>query len=370
MLDVILVDDEEPALLEMEFLLRQYSEIHIAGSYTNSLEAMEKLALLKPDAIFIDIDMPQLNGIEFVKQLQYGNRNVNVIFVTAYEKYAVEAFRVEAMDYLLKPVIKEHLDQTVSRLISRKGNYHLAEEKLLEVRAMGQLQIRWTGSQVMKWRTEKEKELFAFLLNNRGRVVTRDRILNELWGEYQADRAVRQLHNAIYYLKKTLLDYGIKQEHIHITGHYSLQLGKVWYDRDYIESKMAGLTQLQGIEELERLLEVFAGGYHQYEGWSWVEQEREILRQSELKVHILLSKEYQEAGLGNKAELLLKRAFVNNPLEELISIRLMELYISTGEFAKAMKHYMEYQHLLREELGIPPQKNIRKLYESIVNSET
>ena len=367
MLNVVLIDDEEPALQEMEFLLRQYPEIHITGSYTNSLEALERIEQLKPDAIFIDINMPQLSGMELVKKLHDNRLDMDVIFVTAYEKYAVEAFRVEAMDYLLKPVIKEQLDQTVERLIQRKGCSIPSKERVLELKTMGQLQIQWSSSDPMKWRTEKEKELFAFLLNSRGSELSRDRILDALWGEYEADRAVHQLYNAIYYIKKTLTEYGIGQEQINITGRYSLRLGKVWYDRDFIEQKMATLGQTTEISELETILEVFTGGYHQYEGWTWAEQERETLRQLELKLLMLLSERYQEIGLHEKAELMLSRAFRNNPLEEMISYRFLELYHDTGEYAKMIRHYKKYQEILKEELGIAPQKRVTDLYHMAID---
>lgn len=365
MINVILIDDEEPALLEMEFLLKEYPEVNILGKFTNPIEGLEKLELLKPHAVFIDINMPQLSGMSITKKLRDSKAKTNVIFVTAYEEYAVKAFEMEAMDYLLKPVSNERLDQTIARLGQRNGVEPQIQEGLLEIRCMGGLRLSWTGSNPIKWRTEKEKELFAFLLNNRGIELSKDQIINELWSEYEVDRATRQLHNSIYYLKKELRKYGIGPEQLHISGHYCLKLGDVWYDRLIIEDKMKNLEDLQTIEELEAMLKLFAGGYLHLEGWTWAEQEREKLLQRELEVHMKLIQKYIEVGRIGDAERTLKELFYKNPFEEKITYMLMVLYKKTGEAIKATTHYAEYRKILKDELKINPGEKVTKVYESI-----
>ncbi|MDF3003017.1 MAG: hypothetical protein K0Q48_3136 [Bacillota bacterium] len=365
MINVILIDDEEPALLEMEFLLKAYPEVHILAKFTNPMEGLESLELLKPNAVFLDINMPQLDGMTISEKLRKSSYKINVVFVTAYEEYAVKAFRVEAMDYLLKPVSRERLDQTVMRLAQSSKRNPNIRDGMLEIRCMGGLQLCWPGRNPIKWRTEKEKELFAFLLNYSGKELTRDQIIDELWSEHEIDRAVRQLHNSIYYLKKTLREYGVRQEQIQISGHYCLLLGEVWYDRAFIENKIKHQEGLQKIEELEAVLELFDGGYLQQEGWAWVEQNRESLQRAELDLRIRLTGKYIEAGMLYEAEGTLKEAFRKNPFEENITYMLMVLYQKTGETAKAAKHFGEYQKILKDELKIKPQESIMKLYQSI-----
>ena len=365
MINVILIDDEEFALLEMEFLLKEYPHVNILGKFTNPIEALDKIELMKPHCVFIDINMPQLGGLDVTKKIQKSMAEIDVVFVTAYEQYAVEAFKVEAMDYLLKPVSKERLDQTVERLLRGKGLNRQMGGNMLELRCMGSLQVGWRGRAPIKWRTEKEKELFAFLLNKKDMEVSRDRIIDELWGEEGVDRAVRLLHNSIYYIKKTLAEYGVKEEQISLSKRYCLKLGEIWYDRGLIEDKIKNPNSLQTIAELEGMLDLFKGGYLQFEGWTWAEQDREFLRRYELDILAKLAKKYIEAGMLYKAEIALKNAFCNNPFEEYITYMLMELYKKNGEIAKATKHYLEYQKILKDELGIRPQESIIKIYESI-----
>lgn len=366
MINVVLIDDEEPALMEMEFLLKDYTNIHILEKFMNPMEALEKIEELNPQVVFIDMNMPGLSGLTVTKKLQEMLGQIEIVFVTAYEQYAVEAFNVEATDYLLKPISKERLDKTMRRLKCNLRENGCDCEQVLEIKCMDSLQIGWVGKEPIKWRTEKEKELFAFLLHNKGIVVSRDRIIDELWGELETSRATRQLHNAIYYIKKTLTEYGITAEQIGISKHYCLSLCKVQVDREKIEDQIRHSQALQTINELEAVLSLFGGGYLQFEGWAWAEQERALFRQHQIKLQTQLALKYREAEKYDQAEALLKRAFYINPFEENITYNLMEVYKETEQIAKATQHFLEYEKILMDELNIRPQAKVAKLYETVV----
>jgi two-component system LytT family response regulator/two-component system response regulator LytT len=115
-LNTLLVDDEPLACEELTFLLKDYPEVEVAATGRNGLEAVELIEKLEPDLVFLDVQMPGLDGMGVVRRLR--ERQVELphfIFVTAYDQYAVEAFRLEAMDYLLKPVDKARLAETIER---------------------------------------------------------------------------------------------------------------------------------------------------------------------------------------------------------------------------------------------------------------
>jgi two-component system LytT family response regulator/two-component system response regulator LytT len=117
-LSTVIVDDEQLACEELSFLLKDFPEIEVVGTGRNGLEAVELIEKLEPDVVFLDVHMPGLDGMGVVRRLR--ERNVELphfIFVTAYDQYAVEAFRLEAMDYLLKPVDKSRLAQSVERVL-------------------------------------------------------------------------------------------------------------------------------------------------------------------------------------------------------------------------------------------------------------
>jgi len=115
-LTTVVVDDEQLACDELSYLLRDFPEVEIAGTGSNGLEAVELIEKLEPDLVFLDVQMPGLDGMGVVRRLREKGIDLpHFIIVTAYDQYAVEAFRLEAMDYLLKPVEKARLAETIER---------------------------------------------------------------------------------------------------------------------------------------------------------------------------------------------------------------------------------------------------------------
>jgi two-component system, LytTR family, response regulator len=116
MIRVLLVDDEDLARAALRRELEASSDIEVVGEATNGVEAIEKIAELQPDLILLDIEMPGFDGFEVVQQL--ANPPI-VVFVTAYDEYAVRAFEANAIDYLLKPVQPERLERALARVRQR-----------------------------------------------------------------------------------------------------------------------------------------------------------------------------------------------------------------------------------------------------------
>ncbi len=115
-LTTVIVDDEQLACDELAYLLRDFPEIDVVATGRNGLEAVDLIRKAEPDLVFMDVHMPGQDGIAVVRELrESGVELPHFIFVTAYDQYAVEAFRLEAMDYLLKPVDKARLAETIDR---------------------------------------------------------------------------------------------------------------------------------------------------------------------------------------------------------------------------------------------------------------
>jgi two-component system LytT family response regulator len=110
----IVIDDEPAARRLMKNLLQEYKDVvEIVAEANNGKEAIEKIEKLKPDLIFLDIQMPDLTGFEVIEQL---TEKPNIIFTTAYEQYAIKAFETFSIDYLLKPIKEERLQQSMEKL--------------------------------------------------------------------------------------------------------------------------------------------------------------------------------------------------------------------------------------------------------------
>lgn len=143
----IIIEDEKPARDLLKAYLEEFEQMEILGEYDNGFEGLKAVNEKKPDVIFLDVQMPKLTGFEMLEVLEH---NPEVIFTTAYDQYAIQAFEQNAVDYLLKPFSKERFREAVGKLEARfkkmdtndggKGNIekikiHLAEgeEKLHRV---------------------------------------------------------------------------------------------------------------------------------------------------------------------------------------------------------------------------------------------
>jgi two-component system, LytTR family, response regulator LytT len=126
----LVVDDEQLAREELAFLLGDFPEVEILDSASNGLEAVKLIEQLEPDLVFLDVQMPGLDGMGVIKQLRAkGGSLPYFVLTTAYDHYALEAFRLEALDYLLKPVEKERLAETISRAQKIVEEKSSAQEK-------------------------------------------------------------------------------------------------------------------------------------------------------------------------------------------------------------------------------------------------
>jgi two-component system LytT family response regulator/two-component system response regulator LytT len=114
-LTAVLVDDEQLARDELAFLLGQVGGVDIVGTAGHGVEAVDTINRLKPDVVFLDIQMPGLTGFEVARRLIDAETPSHIVFVTAYDQHAIEAFEVNAVDYLLKPVDPARLEVAIER---------------------------------------------------------------------------------------------------------------------------------------------------------------------------------------------------------------------------------------------------------------
>jgi len=122
-ISAVVIDDEKLAREELVFLLKSYPEIELAGTADNGLAAVDLILQVEPDLVFLDVQMPGLDGMAVIDKVQESasEHQPHFVLVTAFDHYAIDAFRKAAMDYLLKPVEKERLSETVQRALRAIG---------------------------------------------------------------------------------------------------------------------------------------------------------------------------------------------------------------------------------------------------------
>src|SRR5205809_3460543 len=133
-LRIVIADDERPARSFLAAILRSFDDVEIVGEATNGREAVTLIESKRPDLALLDLQMPEVDGLGVVRLLKK-NRTPLVAFVTAYDEYAVRAFEVNAVDYVLKPVEAARLRQTIDRARERLERDDYRVEETERVRA-------------------------------------------------------------------------------------------------------------------------------------------------------------------------------------------------------------------------------------------
>lgn len=115
-ISTLVVDDEQLAREELSYLLNNFPEIEVLQTASNGLEALKLIDELEPDLVFLDVQMPGMDGLSVIRKLRGSGRLLpHFVLTTAFDQYAIEAFRLEAMDYLLKPVESQRLAESIAR---------------------------------------------------------------------------------------------------------------------------------------------------------------------------------------------------------------------------------------------------------------
>lgn len=114
--NVIVVDDEYPAREELKYFIKTYSKLHIAGEFSDGIEVLKFLQNHDVDAVFLDINIPMLDGVLLAKSLHRFENPPKIIFVTAYKEHAADAFEIDAFDYILKPYTEERIKTVLAKL--------------------------------------------------------------------------------------------------------------------------------------------------------------------------------------------------------------------------------------------------------------
>ncbi|MBE5995571.1 MAG: response regulator, partial [Paenibacillaceae bacterium] len=200
----IIVDDEELARSRLTILLEEIGEVTLCGSFATALDALKYIEENPVDVIFLDITMPEMDGMEFANLLMDKKSSASVVFVTGYGEYAVEAFELEAVDYLLKPIKRDRLVKTIDRL-ARK-NYRKAQQLYIKCFGGFSVLVQEEGGQAISWRSPKVEELFAYLVCKVS--VSRDEIADTLWEGFPLDKAMKNLNSTVYYVRKALQQFG------------------------------------------------------------------------------------------------------------------------------------------------------------------
>lgn len=374
MLNAIIVDNEKPAINILKILLERTGKVTVIDSFLHAADALTFLKRSKPNVAFLDIEMPETNGLELAEKILATDSNIEIIFVTAYNQYALNAFRVNALDYLLKPLSYEDVEETVARLVKRQGLPARADNgqpSKGRVYCFGKFSVYGTASnRPIKWRTSKAEELFAYMLQNLGKEVPKWKICEALWPEYDAGKVDIQLHTSIYKMKKALASADIAFDITFINGCYWMSLPQVYVDTIDFASQTDSLGPIaeSTIENYEKTLLLYKGDYLEENDYLWSLSKKEAYFKKYYKLATSMAIYYMQRNNYLAAEKILHQILEKSPLNETVHEMLLKCYFVKRDQVSFITHYQALQKLFKTELGIEPSRSIQALYKGLLTN--
>lgn len=271
MFKAIIVDDEPIIAEALEDMLKEQESCEVLGTYTDPFMALAQAQskTIKPDCAFLDIQMMGMNGFELAEQLLAMNRDIEIIFVTAYNHYAIQAFEINALDYLLKPVEPERLQKTVERFNLKKNQAHLTPRPLCRVKCFGGFEV-FVGNQLIKWNRAKTRELFAYLLEWQGKSLSKYTLCEQFWPEQSQEQALANLQTAIWSIRKKFKELGYEGVRIEYSDHrYFISFEGLIRDTETFQKHYLAFKKSNHVEERKKAISCYKGEYMEGEDWLW-----------------------------------------------------------------------------------------------------
>lgn len=365
----MLIDDERLALMLMEKELRliadKLGETVEISMLQLSERALQEVGRERPDVVFLDIHMPEVSGLQIAELLQEEYPSIMLVFMTAHDNYALEAFELNAIDYVLKPLVRDRLEKTFKRIVARMRS-RLNDEPLVSgpinhiVMCAGTLLVRSGGAapELPKWRTAKAQELFAYLLMRRETMVHKSTLLEQFFPELDKKSAMTRLYTTIYQIRQCLqsMDLDIAIRNVSMQEGYILHIGDtVTIDTELWERELLAEAERDPADDdrIGELLGEYDGGFLSDHDYDWAESERMRLGVLWMSHARRLAAMWEEQRRDEEALKLYARLQEKDPYHEGDALAILKLYDRLGQYDKVVAYAEGLERLFQEELDMP-----------------
>lgn len=200
-MNIIYVDDEVAAVEKFEYIIHTLDHVTTLKTFTEAAPAQEYAEQHTIDIAFLDIEMPGIRGLELAKILRKINSNTKIVFLTAYDTFALDAFDAEAVSYILKPYNKECICQA----IEKAEQIIYTPTKQVFIRTLPFFDV-YVNHKLLYFNSEKAKELLAVLVDAAGGSVTTEQIIGHLWADRPYDAGAQALCRVTYKRLREILN--------------------------------------------------------------------------------------------------------------------------------------------------------------------
>lgn len=369
----MIVEDEKPALDELEYHLKKYEFIKIISKHQNVKEVLLCISQEMPDVIFLDIDMPNKNGLQLSQKIKKINNNIVIIFISAYSQYSLEAFNFFPLDYIIKPINEKRLQKTILQISfifqqKTKENTIKNNKKIVKCFQKFEICLNDDANREVKFPTRQTKEMLAYLIFHFERRVTRKELIDYIFGGIEDKKNINLLHVTAYKLRNLLTAVGIKENQLLISGNYILKAADGVCDYiDFIKFyNQTPLIDKENIEKAENIIKTYEGPYLQDEDYIWADEIRTQVELQYEKLILLMTDYYYEAFEYEKYEKILMTLIKYDPLNEKGYNILLNYLMKTEKHDKFIRFYKEYEKMLKEEFCLKPKSKFNNYYRNIL----
>lgn len=371
---VILIDDEKSMLLIMKKMLSKISGIVLEGYFQNTRDAYSYLKKNKVDMAFVDISMPDENGLSFVKRITEEYEDILITFLTCHKEYALEAFEVHAFDYIVKPITQTRLENVISRANKRllgstpkKANM---EKIFLSIYCLGGFDVRDSYDKTVFFSSSKSAELIAYLAMKKGRFVSKWSIMEDIFQGMPRHNAETYLNTTVYKLRKALEPYGMKSAIISANESYRIYMTNIYVDYLDFERNVNSYFSFnkENIEMALKVEKLFVGELFADKDYIWSVYDKQRFFEIYWSFGKRLVNYLVEIRQFTVVLNLLKKMMYIYDLDEEINSQLMKVYAILGDVVALKAHYKKYREVLWSELGIFPDKEMDKQYTALLES--
>ncbi|BCJ93613.1 hypothetical protein acsn021_11820 [Anaerocolumna cellulosilytica] len=371
MLKIVIVDDEKPTLCLLNNLIKNIEGMEVIGKYTLPSEAYVGILTLKPDIVFMDIEMPGMNGIELAGKLLEKDEDLQIVYVTAHKHYALDIFKVNSINFIMKPINPEELTKTVIRLAKFKGIRQNNIEEKNYIKCFGTFEIRAKNGSNIKLTSKKSAELLAYFILNRNLQIEKWKIGEALWPENNENHVTSNFHTTLFRLRKTIEMFCSFINITSIKGSkdgYCCQLQNVdcdliQFDNFYTKNLPLNAETIGEYEIISQLCKGELFEDFNYE-WCYPYKQKYISRMvkvlEETADYFTKTKQYERALSYLYTSLKLDK------FNESTNHKIMKIYYEQKDKNKLLKHFQSFQHVLENELNVPVEGENMRIYQKYI----
>ncbi|MFF5994012.1 response regulator [Lysinibacillus sp. KU-BSD001] len=367
MISAILVDDEQLALALLQHKLADFPEVTVQQAFLNTQFSLEVLKDLPVNVAFLDIEMGKINGIDLAEMIQTAYPHIHIVFVTAHAEYAVQAFEVNSIDYLLKPVTTTRLKKNIARLktIVPEQLIEQTQTTHLKIECLHEFQV-FSNDELIAFKTAKVKELFAYFIMHQNTPVQRDILIETLWPEQDYKKSKINLHTCLSHLRKFLAGVGFTECISLVNKSYVFTLEHLVSDFSVLGNLLSSVDTIHAdnLHIVDECLALYKGHLFEVDHFEWAGHFTQQWMNDMLH---LLNKaiDYCIVHDKEKALVYMERKLQFEPYDDVTVLTYMQLYIELGQRVEAVKLYNTYKETLEKELDLKPSEELTNLYESI-----